>query len=69
MNFLDIFYKNPQISDFIKIRNAEAELFHANRQAGTQEGMANLAVSFRNFAKASKNYYNLSKKRELSCKG
>lgn len=57
MNFLYIFYKNHQISDFIKIRNAKAN-------ANPQVGMMSLIVSFRYFAKASKNYYNLTKTRE-----
>jgi len=38
----------------------------AGKQAGRQAGMTNLTVSFRNLAKASKNYYNLTKRREMS---
>jgi hypothetical protein len=32
MNFLDQFLKNPQMSNFMKIRPMGAELFHADRQ-------------------------------------
>ena len=31
-NFLDIFSKNSQISEFLKIRSVGAEMFHAVRQ-------------------------------------
>jgi len=32
LNFLDRFSKNPQLSNFIKIRLVEADLFHADGQ-------------------------------------
>jgi len=32
LNFLKTFWKNIQISNFMKIRPAGAELFHAGRQ-------------------------------------
>jgi hypothetical protein len=32
LNILDKFSKNPQISNFMKIRPVGAELFHADRQ-------------------------------------
>jgi len=32
INFVDIFSKNPQISNFVKIRPGGSELFHADRQ-------------------------------------
>jgi hypothetical protein len=51
--------KNPQISNFIKIRPVGAELFHAdghtNRRKNRQADMKKLTVGFRNFANALKN--------------
>jgi hypothetical protein len=44
--FLD-FRKNTQISNFIKIRAVEAELFHTDGQTG----MTKLTIAFRNFEK------------------
>jgi len=32
LNFLDIFSKNIQLSNFMKIRPVEAKFFHADRQ-------------------------------------
>jgi hypothetical protein len=59
MNFQDKFFKNTQISNFMKIRPVGAELFHADRQTdGRTEGqtdMTKLTVTFRNFANAPKN--------------
>ena len=49
-HFLDKFSKNTQISNFMKIRPVEAELFHADGQTDT----ANLIVAFRDFANALK---------------
>jgi hypothetical protein len=50
--------KNPQISNFTKIRPVGAELFHAeDRQTDGREGptdMTKLIVTFLNFAKATK---------------
>ena len=48
MNFLDSVSKNTQISNFMKIRPAGAELFHVDRRTDRHD-VAN--VSFRNFAK------------------
>jgi hypothetical protein len=49
--FLERFSKNPQISNFMKIRPVAAQLFHADGRTD----MTKLIVAFRNFAKASKN--------------
>jgi hypothetical protein len=53
VDFLDIFSKNPQISNFTKIRLLGAELFHADGQTDLK-----LIVAFRNFANPSKNPVN-----------
>jgi hypothetical protein len=50
-NFLYRFSTNAQISNFIKIRPVEAELFHADGQAD----MKKLIVAFRNIANSPKN--------------
>jgi len=47
-HFLYKFSKGTTVSNFMKIRPAEAELFHADRWADTTK----LIVAFRNFAKA-----------------
>ena len=49
--FFDRFSKNTQISNFMKIRTAGAQLFHADGQTD----MTKLIVTFRNFANAPKN--------------
>jgi hypothetical protein len=49
--FLDRLWKNIQISEFMKIRPEEAELFHTERR---RTDMTKLIVAFRNFAKAPK---------------
>ena len=51
MHFLDRFSKKAQVSSFIKIRQVEAVLFHADGQTD----MMKLIVAFRNFANAPKN--------------
>ena len=50
LNFLERCSKNPQISNFMKIRPMGAELFHVDGRADTTK----LIVAFRNFAKAPK---------------
>jgi len=50
LNFLDIFLKNPHISNFMKIRLVREE-FHADGRTD----MTKLIIAFRNFAKAPKN--------------
>ena len=64
MNFLDRFSKNTQISDLIKVRPVEAELFHADGQANGEtdrrEDITKLIDVFRNFANAPKNVYKFS---------
>jgi Fe-S-cluster formation regulator IscX/YfhJ len=58
LEFLNIFSKNPQISNFVKIRPVEAELFHEDRQTdGRTDRWADMMksiVAFRNFADAPK---------------
>ena len=49
-NVLDRFSKNTQISNFIRIRPAEAELFRADRRAD----MTKLIVPFGYYANMSK---------------
>jgi len=46
LNFLNKFWKNTQISNFMKICPAGAELFHANGGTDRHD-----EVAFRNFAK------------------
>jgi hypothetical protein len=50
LNFLDIFSKNPQISNFMKILPVGAELFRADERMD----MTKPTVAFRNFAKTPK---------------
>ena len=52
MNLRDRFSKNPQISNFMKIRPVGAELFHADGRTD----MTKLIVAFRNFANAPKKW-------------
>jgi hypothetical protein len=49
--FFTEFRKNPEILNFMKIRQLESGLCYANRQAG----MTKLIVAFCNFANAPKN--------------
>jgi hypothetical protein len=44
--------KNPQITNFMKIRPVGAELFHAD---GRTDRETDIIVAFRNFVKAPKN--------------
>jgi len=50
MNFLDTFFKNPEISNLMKIRPVGAELFHADGRTD----MTKLIVAFRYFVEAPK---------------
>jgi hypothetical protein len=43
------------ISNFMKIRPVEAELFHCDRQTDRQTDMMALMIAFRNIATAPKN--------------
>jgi len=43
--------KNTQMSNFIKMRPEEAELFHADRRADTRTDITKLKVTFRNIFK------------------
>jgi len=52
LNFLDIFSKNAQISNFTKIRLVGAKVFHADGQTD----MMKLIVAFCNYANAPKNH-------------
>ena len=46
-----MFSKNMQISNFIKIRQVGADLFHADGQTDGQTDMMCLVIAFRKFAK------------------
>jgi hypothetical protein len=50
--FLGIFWKNIQISNYMKQRSVGVELFHADGQTDGQTGMKKLTVAFHNFTKA-----------------
>jgi hypothetical protein len=52
MNFPDKFSQNSQILNFMIIRPVGAELLHGDRRTD----MTNLRVTYRNFAKAPKNF-------------
>jgi hypothetical protein len=55
LNFTDRFSKNTQISNFVKIPSAGAELFHADALTGRQRGgRTDMTVGFCNFANAPK---------------
>jgi hypothetical protein len=51
LNFLDIFSKNIQIQNFVKIRPVEAE-FHADGRTRGRTDMTKTTVAFSNFANA-----------------
>ena len=54
MNFLDALSKNTQVSNFMKIRPAKAELINAVRRADGRTDMTKPIVAFRSFVKAPK---------------
>jgi hypothetical protein len=56
MNFIDIFSRNTQKSNFMKIRPVGAELFHVDgwTDGRTETDTTNLIFAFRNFATAPK---------------
>ena len=60
LNFLDRFYKNTQIPNFMKIPSVGAELFHEYEQTASQPAkradMTKLIAALRNFANAPENY-------------
>jgi hypothetical protein len=56
LNFLDMFSKNFQISNFMKILPVAAE-FHADRRIDEQTDMTKLIVAFRSFANAPNKIY------------
>jgi hypothetical protein len=52
LNLIDIFFKNIQISDFIKIPPVGTEMYHVDGQTD----MTKLIVAFHNFVNMSKNW-------------
>jgi len=63
LNFLDLFSKNIEISNFMKIRPAKAQLFHSDGQRERERDkwthMTKLIVAFRNFTRAPVNVLNV----------
>ena len=53
MNFVEKFFKNTLISNFIKIHLVEAKLFHVDKWMETD--MTKLIVAIQNFANMPKN--------------
>jgi hypothetical protein len=54
LKFLDRFFKNIKLSNFMKILTVGAELFHADGRTDRQTDMTELTVAFRNYAKVPK---------------
>jgi hypothetical protein len=57
LNLLARFSKNTQMSNLMKIRPVEAELFHAHRLTYRRTDMTNLIVTFLSFSKGTKIYF------------
>jgi hypothetical protein len=59
LEFVNLFSKNPQIPNFMKIHTVGAEFLHARRRTDRRKDgrtdMAKVIVPFRNFAKAPEN--------------
>jgi len=55
LNFFNIFSKNTQISNFIKICPVGAKLFHTDRQTKGQTNMTKLIVTSHNLVNTPKN--------------
>jgi hypothetical protein len=53
LKFSGQIFKNPQMSDFLKIRLVGAELFYAEGQTDRMK----FIVAFRNFSNATKNFF------------
>jgi hypothetical protein len=49
-----VFIKNTQTSNLLKIRQVGAELFHADGQTDKRTDMTKIIFAFRNFSKAPK---------------
>jgi ribosomal protein L39E len=60
LNFklFDRLLKNNEIPNFMKVRPAIAELFHAERRTDRQTSLKKLIAAFHNPAKAQKQNYN-----------
>ena len=56
LEFLDVFSKNPEISNPVKIRPVRAELFQADIQTDEHTHTTKLIVAFHNFANAPNSY-------------
>ena len=56
LNFRDRFSRNRRISNFMKIRQVEAELFYMNGRTDSRADMTKLIVAFRNLANAPSNW-------------
>ena len=52
---VDIFLKNTQISDLMKIRPVEGVMFHAGGRTDGQTDLTKLIFAFLNFVRTSKN--------------
>jgi hypothetical protein len=52
LEFLNSLSKNTEISNSVKIRPVEADLFRAEEQTDGQADMINLVVAFRSFVNA-----------------